>query len=100
MCEIFFSPLSGELKLWINSSKASTYQLFVFVFTKSDLSLILDFISLFQTDATAQFCCLFLTGLLEENEFVTTNPLPQITVQSKRKGKKNEDSREILLCYK
>lgn len=48
MCQIFFS-LSGELKLRINSSEHSTYQLFVFVFTKSDLSLILDFISLFQT---------------------------------------------------
>lgn len=97
----FFSPLSGELKLWINSSKASTYQLFVFVFTKSDLSLILDFISLFQTDATAQFCCLFLTGLLEENEFVTNQtPFPKSQCSQKEREKKNEDSCEILLCYK
>lgn len=84
----FFSPLS-ELKLWINSSKASTYQLFVFVFTKSDLSLILDFISLFQTDATAQFCCLFLTGLLEENEFVTNQtPFPKSQCSQKEREKK------------
>lgn len=67
MCQIFFS-LSGELKLQISSSKKhSTYQLFVFVFTKSDLLLILDFISVTNTNVTAWFCCIFLTGLLEEN---------------------------------
>lgn len=48
-CARHFFSLSGKLKLQINSSRSSTDQLFGFVFTKSDLSLILHFFSMFQT---------------------------------------------------
>lgn len=65
LCARYFFSLSGELKLRISSSKHSTYQLFVF--TKSDLSLISDFISLFQTQMQQLGFAVFFSGLLEEN---------------------------------
>lgn len=85
----FFFSLSGELKLRINSSKHSTYQLFVFVFTKWDLSLILDFVSLFQTQMLQPgFAVVFSLDCWKKTSLLWINlPSPNHSAV-KKKGKK------------
>lgn len=86
LCARYFFSLSGELKLWISSSKHSTYQLFVF--TKSDLSLISDFISLFQKPSNSLVLLYFSLDCWKKTSLLWINlPSPNHSTV-KKKGKK------------
>lgn len=88
-CARHFFPLSRKLKLWINSSKRSTDQLFVFVFTKSDLSLILDFIFLFQTQMLQSgFAVFFSLYCWKKTSLLWINLSSPNDSVVKKKGKK------------
>lgn len=94
----FFFPLSGELKLQINSSKGSTDQ-FVLVFTKSNLPLILDFISVFQTQMSQPgFAVFYSLSCWKKTSLVTNqSPFPKSQCGQKEREKKWRQPRDFTV---